>query len=223
VSHELRTPLSIIAGYTDLLLNGGCAENERQDMLQRIRDQSMRLDDLIQSMLDLNRLESRRLPLAIRAFTVRELIASLRTNLPASWCQPGVVLRWDVRDELTTLQNDRGKLEMVLRNLIHNALKYTMEGSVTIVSESPLDQGRVVFTVTDTGPGISVADQAVIFEMFRQSSTTPPRGGGVGLGLYIVKRLTEALGGTVNLESREGAGARFTISLPTEAPHVATT
>ena len=132
-------------------------------------------------------------------------------------------MRWDVREEATVLQSDHGKLEMILRNLIHNALKYTREGSVTIVAQPHLDEGRVVFTVADTGPGIAAADQAMIFEMFRQSRSPPRQGRGVGLGLYIVTRLTEALGGTVNVESREGAGARFAISLPIEAPHVTTT
>jgi signal transduction histidine kinase len=108
---------------------------------------------------------------------------------------------------------------MILRNLVHNALKYTETGSVTVTVEPNARAQRVVFTVSDTGPGIPQADQTAIFEMFRQSENVPQRGDGVGLGLYIVKRLTEALGGQVALESTEGAGSRFIVSLPTEIPY----
>ncbi|HSP99771.1 MAG TPA: ATP-binding protein [Candidatus Dormibacteraeota bacterium] len=79
-------------------------------------------------------------------------------------------------------------------------------------------RGRVDFSVIDTGDGIAPEDLAGIFDMFRQGSSGPPRGGGVGLGLYLVKRLTDALGGTIAVDSRPGAGSSFTVSLPLVAP-----
>ena len=221
VSHELRAPLSVIVGYTDLLLDDTCAAeaDEQREMLQRIREQSMQLNDLIQAMLDLNRLETQRLPLTISPFTLGDLIGTVRSTVSPQWRRDGVALDWDVRDASAVLRSDRAKVAMILRNLIHNALKYTEVGCVTIVAElSPSDR-RVVFTVADTGPGIAAEDQALIFEMFRQGRNSPARGGGVGLGLHIVKRFAEVLGGQVSVDSQPGSGARFVVSLPIEAPH----
>jgi signal transduction histidine kinase len=104
---------------------------------------------------------------------------------------------------------------MILRNLIHNALKYTEQGSVTVSARTDRERARVEFDVADTGQGIHADDLEGIFEMFRQGSNGgPPRGGGVGLGLYIVKQLTRALDGEIRVDSRPGAGSRFTVSLP---------
>ena len=220
VSHELRTPLTVIVGYTDLLRDDPAAafDDEQRDMLQRIHQQCLQLLELIQAMLDLNRLETQQLVLRLEPFSVEDLMRSLRTNLPGNWVRERVTVRWEVSDESVTLRSDRGKVEMVLRNLIHNALKYTDIGSVVISAELLADEQQVRFAVTDTGSGIPATDQAAIFEIFRQGTSNPPRGGGVGLGLYIVKRLTEALGGSVAVESQPGAGSRFTVCLPVEAP-----
>ncbi len=217
VAHEVRTPLTIIRGYTELLLEAPMAEEER-DMVNRIQSQAAQLTDLVQAMLDLNRLEKQRLPITVSAFTLGDLMSDLRHNIPPSWCQDGVALRWEAREPNTVIQNDRGKLEMILRNLIHNALKYTERGSVTISCAPLPGDGRVDFVVKDTGSGIAPEEQSGIFEMFRQASGSAPRGGGVGLGLYIVKRLTEALGGHITVWSEQGAGAQFTVSLPLETP-----
>jgi len=218
VSHELRTPLAVIVGYTDLLRDdpAGGFNDEQRDMLQRIHQQCLQVLDLIQAMLDLNRLETRQLALRLESFSLKDLIASLRSNLPAGWRRDGVAVRWEVPDEPVVLHSDRGKVEMILRNLIHNALKYTETGSVVISVQSPDEVRQIAFAVTDTGPGISAADQAAIFEMFQQGSGNAPRGSGVGLGLHIVKRLAEALGGSVTVESRPGAGSRFSVRLPVE-------
>jgi signal transduction histidine kinase len=224
VSHEIRTPLSVILGYTDRLLEEAYAvlNDEQRDMLQRIRLQSTQLNDLIQAMLDLNRLEVRRLPINIESFALGDVVVRLRSNLPAGWGKEGVALRWAVRDEQVVLQSDRMKVEAILRNLIDNALKYTDAGSVTVTVGLHADHHRVQLTVADTGPGIDPAEQSAIFEMFRQGASSSPHRGGVGLGLYIVKRFTEALGGRVSLESRAGAGARFVVLLPVEAPRLIT-
>ena len=106
---------------------------------------------------------------------------------------------------------------MIVRNLVHNALKFTEQGSVTVTADALGDPGRVVFTVADTGAGIAADDLASIFDMFRQAHAVPARSHGVGLGLYIVKRFTDALGGEIRVDSAPGAGARFTVALPVEA------
>ena len=145
-----------------------------------------------------------------------ELLDRLRSSLPANWGKAGVELRWRMRDGRTRLRSDRSKIESVLRNLIHNALKYTERGSVTVSAD--FEAPRLRFVVADTGQGIAPADLDHIFEMFVQGNSGPPRGGGVGLGLYIVSRLTQALGGEVTLESRLGEGSRFTVAIPLVAP-----
>lgn len=221
LSHELRTPLGVIMGYTDLLLDGTCdlAMDEGRDLLERIRLRSRELNDLIQGLLDLSRMETHRLALEVGSFSIGEVVADVCQTLPAGWCRDGVALQWQVLEEQTVLHSDRRKIGMILRNLVHNALKYTDKGSVIVAIEPNQSAHRVVFTVTDTGPGIPQAEQSAIFEMFRQGDSVPPRGGGVGLGLYIVKRLTEALGGQLGLESTEGAGSRFLVSLPMDTPY----
>ncbi len=217
VAHELRTPLGIILGYAEVLLDGFAPGTEQYDMLQRMAEQARGVTQLIQALLDVQRLEERRLPITRSAFTIGELMADLRGNLPPSWHHDGVVLRWEVPDAHIEIQSDRGKLEMILRNLLHNVLKYTHAGSVTVSCQARLNEGRVLFAVADTGPGIAPAEQALIFEMFRQGGGRAPGQGGVGLGLYIVKRLTEALGGQVSVDSCAGAGACFTVCLPLQA------
>jgi len=218
VSHELRTPLNIIVGYTDLLLERAFERPEEQeDALARIQQSSRQLLDLIQSMLDLNRIESGRVALTIEEFPVAGALESLRTGLPANWCKPEVALAWETNGAPVRMRSDRAKLDIVLRNLIHNALKYTELGSVTVGARADAGQRCVHFTVADTGQGIHPQDLQIIFDMFRQGSNgAPPAAGGVGLGLYIAKRLTETLGGTIAVESQRGAGSRFTVTLPLE-------
>jgi signal transduction histidine kinase len=218
VSHELRTPLNIIVGYTDLLIEGAFSPDEAADALKRMRHQSRELLDLIQAMLDLNRVEEGGFPLTIEEFSIATLFESLRGGLPAGWSRNGVVLAWEAQDEGFLMRSDRAKLEMILRNLIHNALKYTDVGTITVGAEPESGGEQIRFTVVDTGQGIAADDLSRIFEMFAQGKDGPARGGGVGLGLFIVSRLTAALGGRVSVESQQGAGSRFTITLPTRAP-----
>lgn len=221
LSHELRTPLGVIMGYADLLLDGTCdpADEEGKDLLRRMLQQAGELNELVQGLLDVSRLETRRLPLDVTAFSIGDLVADVAGSLPATWRKDGVALRWQIRDDGTLLRSDRRKVTMILRNLVHNALKFTEEGSVLVEAERHESEQRVVLAVTDTGPGIPQADQAAIFEMFRQSENVPRNGNGVGLGLYIVQRLTAALGGQISVESSRGVGSRFAVSLPVDAPY----
>jgi signal transduction histidine kinase len=218
VSHELRTPLNIIFGYTDLLLDGtfGNAE-ERREALLRIRSQSGHLLDMIQTMLDINRIEEGRIPLERQEFTVAELVERLRLNIPANWLKPEVELRWEGVSGAATMESDRGKIEMITRNLIHNALKYTDRGSVS-VAVAELPGGTVRISVEDTGRGIPPDDRERIFEPFGQSHNGPPREGSFGLGLFLVRQLSELLGGRVAVRSDVGVGSCFTVELPLVAP-----
>jgi signal transduction histidine kinase len=219
VSHELRTPLNIIVGYTDLLREGELSEpHERRDALGRIHGQSLHLLELIQSMLDLNRMEAAGVTLLLDECSIGSVLEAVRSGLPARWLRPGVELRFEPGDLALTMHTDRRKLETVLRNLIHNACKYTERGVITVSAAVERDRGWVDFAVTDTGQGIAPGDLSEIFEMFRQGTTGSPRDGGVGIGLYIVRQLTGALGGRVTVTSELGTGSRFTIAVPLRAP-----
>ena len=217
LSHELRTPLSVILGYTDLILDSvfGQPSADEVKALHRIRHQSMQLLDLMQGILDLNRLEARGLALSLQDTTVRQLLLSVQESIPETWARPGVRLEWVGLDDQSVFTSDRIKVEMILRNLIHNALKYTERGSVCVSAAVPSNRGVVELTVADSGSGIAKEDLPKVFDMYVQGRSGP-RGGGVGLGLYIVKRLTEALGGRVSVESEEGVGTRFVLTLPRE-------
>jgi signal transduction histidine kinase len=110
------------------------------------------------------------------------------------------------------MQSDHAKLKMVVRNLVHNALKFTETGSVRVHAIVADGGATLQITVADTGIGITPEDQAIIFEMFRQvDGSDRRRHDGVGLGLYIVRRLTTILGGTIDVESEPGNGSRFTL------------
>jgi signal transduction histidine kinase len=128
-----------------------------------------------------------------------------------------VQLVWDVPLELPIVWSDPAKLKVALKNLIANAIKFTDAGSVTV--RVTVNEDEVEFTVADSGVGISPEALPIIFEAFRQAdSSSTRRFGGVGLGLYIVRRLLDLLGGRVEVESRLGQGSTFRIRLPRSAP-----
>ena len=131
--------------------------------------------------------------------------------------QSGLDFVWPVVGELPLLHTDPGKLKVVLKNLIGNAVKFTPGGRITVEVQGGL-QG-IELTVSDTGIGMSPQALEIIFEPFQQAESTVTRSqGGTGLGLYIVKRLLEVLGGTVTVESEVGRGSTFRVRMPCEIP-----
>jgi signal transduction histidine kinase len=219
MSHELRTPLNVIMGYTDLLLEdafGGLNE-EQHGVLTRTQRSARELLDLITATLDLNRLEAGKSRISVERVTVADLFAQLEAWTAALLDRGNLEVRWRIEGDVPPIETDLAKLSIVLKNLIGNAIKFTEEGSVTVVAE-PVD-GAVTFTVADTGVGIKREDLPVIFEMFRQvESANTRRHGGVGLGLYIVKRYLTELRGEIDVVSEAGSGSRFRIRLPLRLP-----
>src|SRR6185295_20348214 len=181
---------------------------------------SRQLLELIQATLDVSRMESGALPVTLAPVQIGALLDELATQVPAGWVKPNVRLSFRADPDIPDVLSDHPKLKMVIRNLVHNALKFTDSGSVTVHARLE-DHGRAfAIAVRDTGIGISAESQAIIFDMFRQvDGSDRRRHDGVGLGLYIVRRLTALLGGSVTVESELGSGSCFTLRFPLTAPH----
>ncbi len=221
VSHELKTPLASIKAYTETLLDWALhdeAVNVR--FLNRIEEQADRLDQLIQDLLSLARLESghevfRHEPLEVSA-VVEACIETHRGRAEAK----GLDLRLDLGpvDATTLVVADEEAVRQILDNLVDNAIKYTPEGG-TIRVACGLAADSVSLAVVDSGIGIPRDDLPRIFERFYRVDKARSREmGGTGLGLSIVKHLIQSIGGQIAVESRVGEGTRFTLDLPRHTP-----
>lgn len=213
MSHELRTPLISIIGYNDLLLDevAGSLTEEQIDSLRKIDKNSKKLLDLINAILELSGLESKSVEL--KEISVSSLIEEIKSDTRSLQEQSGLNFVWKVEPELPTLRTDSGRLKVVLKNLVSNAVKFTERGNVTVDAHRK-DKG-VEINVIDTGIGLSPEELPIIFEPFRQVESPLTRShGGVGIGLYIVRRLLELLGGMIKVESKVGRGSAFRVWLP---------
>jgi signal transduction histidine kinase len=219
ISHELRSPLNVMLGYLEMTLDGefGSVSDEMRSVLRRVQQQSLALLEMITALLDLNRLDAGRLPVQRGPVHVAELLEEIRHQLPETWRKPDVELKLAVVPRLPAIETDAGKLRTIVRNLLHNAFKFTERGHVTLGAGLAPD-GSLTISVTDTGCGIPPDAVKYIFELFRQVPGSG--GGGVGLGLHLVKRLATALGGTVSVSTQVGHGTCFTVTLPRTAPVV---
>jgi len=219
VSHELRTPLNVIMGYNDLLLGEqfGPVSAAQRETLERVARNARLLVDLINDTLDLSRIESGRMSIEPDDVLVPDVFAALNSETHELQQKPGVQFRWTAAPDVPTLRTDPVKLKVVLKNLIVNAVKFTEMGSVTVAACAR--DGGVEVSVADTGIGISQEELPLIFEAFRHvngSTTTHHRG--AGLGLYLVSRLLELLGGSIAVDSAVGRGSTFRVWLPCEDP-----
>jgi len=213
VSHELRSPLNVMLGYLEMTLEGafGPVTPEQVHALRRTREQSMALLEMITALLDMNRLEAGRLPVQRARVSVAQLLEEICQQVPESWRRPEVQLRRAIAPDLPGIETDAGKLKTVVRNLLHNACKFTERGHVTL-GAGLTPEGDLAITVADTGCGIPPDAIQYVFDMFRQVPGSG--GGGVGLGLHLVRRLLNVLGGTVSVASAVGEGTCFTVTLP---------
>jgi PAS domain S-box-containing protein len=211
VSHELRTPLTPLKGFLLTLMRPDFdpAPDERSQFYGRMLEQAHRLEHLIEDLLSISRIERGSFSVESGPVLVDEVIERV-----AAVSQRPIEVTLGGPDAVA--HADAGRLEQVLANLVRNAEKYSpSEGRILVsVAHRP---GEIEITVTDEGPGIAKEDHEVIFERFRQLGPHLTRSsGGAGLGLYIAKRLVEAMGGRIWVESELGHGARFRVALRSE-------
>lgn len=220
VSHELRTPLTSIKGYVDLILDGEAGEiNEiQQEFLGIVKENSDRLVELINALLDISRIESGRIHLKVEPLDIEEAITGAVHTFKALLDQSNCTIETKLPAHLPKAAGDRDRVGQVLVNLISNAIKYSPEGGkVTVAARRAEDS--VVVSVKDQGIGIAKEDQRNLFSKFyRVDSSLTREIGGTGLGLSICKTIIELLGGRIWVRSEAGRGSTFSFSLPT-APH----
>lgn len=218
MSHELRTPLNGLLILSSLLIEN--KENNltpRQlDFLLSIHNSGNDLLMIINDILDLSKIEARKLAIRPEPFTIKSIFDSKTRNFSMQASSKGLDFKVDLPEELSSLEifTDRQRLEQILRNFLSNAIKFTEHGSVTLSAQRK-GQEQVTFTVKDTGIGISSDKLEQVFHAFEQGdSSTSRKYGGTGLGLTISQELAHLLGGEITLDSKQGEGSSFSLTIP---------
>jgi signal transduction histidine kinase len=217
VSTELKTPLNVITGYTDMFSEGllGTLTPIQEKAVETVAKQSRELHGLIDTVLQVSNMEAETLHVELHEVNLWEFLSELRS---AYDCPLGknVKLVWTYPYDMPSVQADRGKLKRILENLINNALRFTEHGTVTVSARYLGSKRLLEFKIADTGVGIPQEQLSTVFEKFRQvqGANAGMRHGGVGLGLYIVKKYTDLLGGKIYVESHAGEGSTFTLLVP---------
>jgi signal transduction histidine kinase len=215
MSHELRTPLNAILGYTELIMDHiyGEVPEKIGEVLERVQQSGHHLLDLINDVLDISKMEAGQLTLALSDYSLAEVVQTVFSAVESLAVEKGLTLTVALPDDLPRGKGDERRLAQVLLNLLGNAIKFTEDGVVQV--QATAADGAFTIAVSDTGPGISEADQQKIFEEFQQvDSSITRKKPGTGLGLSIVKRIVEMHGGRVWVESLLGKGSTFWFTLP---------
>ena len=216
MSHELRTPINATLGYADLLeMEIAGALNERQrDYLGRIRGTQQHLLRIINDLLDFGRIESQQVECDYSVESLHEMVEAVVPMVMPQAMVKGIEVEGRYHDGALNCRADRPKVEQIVLNLLGNAVKFTPVGGRIVVT-TEIVSGAAVVSVTDNGPGVSIDQQAAIFEPFVQLGRTLTSGHeGTGLGLAISRDLARAMGGDVTIQSAPNEGATFSLRLP---------
>ena len=216
VSHELRTPLASIKAAIDIVISGTAGQpTEKQiNFLGKAKDNIDRLNRLINNILDLAHLESGKTTLNLQDGDLNKTVASVMENQEAVASQKGLVLKVQLDRQVPAVMFDQDKIIQVLNNLLTNAIKFTPTGNITVSTTFVPAQHLVKVSVKDSGPGISKADVAKLFERFAQLGEAHHQYEGTGLGLAICKEIVRQHRGVINVDSTVGKGSDFYFTLP---------
>jgi PAS domain S-box-containing protein len=211
VSHELRTPLTVIGGSLRTAMSEGVSQEDGRELLQNAAEGVDSLAAILENMLELSRYQAGRLQLRIERVSIADAVKNVIEKLK----RQGVshVFSSEIPGDLPPAEADPVRVERILFNLMENATKYSPEDSKITVS-SRMQDGFVVTSIIDRGPGISPDDHVRIFEPFQRLETSQHPTKGVGLGLVVCKRLAEAQGGWIKVDSEPGKGSTFSFALP---------
>ena len=215
VSHELRTPLSIITGYLETLIDGGDDQETNLRFLRTMHKHAQRLNLLIEDLLVLSQLESRKISLDFEPVDLSESVHRVLEQLDTRIRESNAAVTVAVPRNLPRIEADAFRIEQALYNLVDNALKHSGKSGARISLEARSEVTSVLVSICDDGVGIPLSDQPHIFERFYRVHKDRSRdAGGTGLGLSIVKHTVQAHGGSIAVQSRPGAGATFLMTLP---------
>ncbi len=217
-AHELRTPLAILTGYATVLENEFVGDHK--EYLSNIMRNAMRLRSLIDDMLNLQHLESGVASLSREMLDLNEIVQEVIQDMSLIVAEKELTLEILIPDDFPKIMADRQKVDLVIMNIMHNAVKFTPQyGQVTF--KARVEGEEAVLSITDTGIGIPPDKLNRIFDRFYQVEPSLTREyGGIGLGLSIVKGVVELCGGTIHVESAEGQGTTFVITLPLDNIHL---
>lgn len=215
-SHQLRTPLTAIKTYSHMLAGGfgGKLNQHQQDFMNIILGSVDRMNELINTLLDISRIEEGRMTIAPQSVDLRALVNEIVTELTPMAADKNLTISCKLPAKGLRLTSDPLLIKEVCANLLSNAIKYTPDkGKIDL--EINVTSREFVFTIADNGYGIPYAEQKRVFtKFFRAENVLDKEAGGTGLGLYLVKQVVENLGGKINFISKEGQGSAFTFTLP---------
>jgi signal transduction histidine kinase len=217
LTHDIRNPLGVVLGYLDMLREEPDAFGvpPAAELIQRMESNMLTIHALVTNYLDFSTIEAGRLTLAKQPLRLNELLSQLERRHESEATHHRITLQLQVPPQLPSIEADPLALERIFTNLLHNALKFTPEAGRVTVSVT-LYATEIAVAVSDTGPGIAPDDLALLFRKYGKAATLQRRQG-TGLGLFIVKELTEAHGGRVEVQSTVGQGSTFTVFLPLKA------
>ncbi len=218
-SHQLRSPLAAMLGYASMLKDGsyGKLPVKAGEASARIEESARLMATSVEDYLNVSRIEAGHMKYNLTDFSLREQVLHITDDLRPLALKQNIILLYRTKLESDgQVHADKGKTEQILHNLINNALKYTKQGTITVVLHDDTKQGKLYVDVSDTGIGMSKDTLDSIFEKFeRGSNANSTNIHGTGLGLYTALKLAEAMGGTITAHSDgEGKGSRFTLELP---------
>jgi PAS domain S-box-containing protein len=212
VSHELRTPLTVIMGSVKTARSHGLSNEEIQELLGEADHSSEYLAEILDNLIALSRSQADRLSLTVERLEIEPLIKEVVEQEKAHLKSDRFTL--DIAERMPLIEADRVKVRQVIHNLVDNAVKYSPGGTKIRISVSQQDKKFLLIGVTNQGKGISPEDQGKLFQSFERLSETSITRPGLGLGLLVCRRLVEAHGGKIWVESESGKGATFWFTLP---------